>query len=365
MRRTRKNQKDRSGSDAVDDAEGEIADAEILESMPHHQSVAQGGGRVLWLSMVLSLVAVVAVVAGLGYGYPYWSGMQASVQEMDKRIAEARQQAAGATQQAAEATQQAAGATQQVAALQSRLNQTLLAFENQKMEVVKQNNWLLEQSNKLVSEREALDKKAGQIEETLEKVYRRVGRNSSAWMAAEAEYLIQVANHRLQLEYDIATAIRALQAADQRLLDTNDPGWTGTRGLLAREIASLRGVGVIDQVGLSAKLVGMAGQIKSLKMVGLRPVVASAHPLESKPTETSERSLDTLLKDGWEGFKSVMVVRRHDKPIMAILPPEQHYFVYRNIELQMGSARLALLRRNQTLYDGSLQAAEHALQEFF
>ncbi|MES9881890.1 MAG: hypothetical protein ABW185_13510, partial [Sedimenticola sp.] len=101
MRRTRKNQKDRSGSDAVDDAEGEIADAEILESMPHHQSVAQGGGRVLWLSMVLSLVAVVAVVAGLGYGYPYWSGMQASVQEMDKRIAEARQQAAGATQQAA------------------------------------------------------------------------------------------------------------------------------------------------------------------------------------------------------------------------------------------------------------------------
>ncbi|MEJ1296152.1 MAG: uroporphyrinogen-III C-methyltransferase [Candidatus Sedimenticola sp. (ex Thyasira tokunagai)] len=344
MNKTRNNPTGQSGPSAEADADAEIVDAEILESTPSPRAGAPGGGSVPRVAMALSLIAVVAVVAGLGYGYQRWNGMQASLLQMDKSIADA---------------------ARQTTELQSRLDQTHQAFESQKAEMEKQNSRLSEQDDKLATERQALDKKAGEIEETLERVYRRVGRNSSAWMAAEAEYLMQVANHRLQLEDDVATAISALQAADQRLLETGDPGWTATRELLASEIAALKSAGVIDQVGLSAKLAGMAGQIKSLKMVGLRPSVASGKPLESRPVEASERNLNTLLKDGWEGFKSVMVVRRHDKPVTAMLPPEQYYFVYRNLELQLESARLSLLQRNQALYDGSLETAEHWLREFF
>ncbi|MEJ1356242.1 MAG: uroporphyrinogen-III C-methyltransferase [Candidatus Sedimenticola sp. (ex Thyasira tokunagai)] len=344
MNKTRNNPTGQSGPSAEADADAEIVDAEILESTPSPRAGAPGGGSVPRVAMALSLIAVVAVVAGLGYGYQRWNGMQASLLQMDKSIADA---------------------ARQTTELQSRLDQTHQAFESQKAEMEKQNSRLSEQDDKLATERQALDKKAGEIEETLERVYRRVGRNSSAWMAAEAEYLMQVANHRLQLEDDVATAISALQAADQRLLETGDPGWTATRELLASEIAALKSAGVIDQVGLSAKLAGMAGQIKSLKMVGLRPSVASGKPLKSRPVEASERNLNTLLKDGWEGFKSVMVVRRHDKPVTAMLPPEQYYFVYRNLELQLESARLSLLQRNQALYDGSLETAEHWLREFF
>ncbi len=342
MSKKRANQVGQSGSGS--DSEAEILDAEILESTPSPRNTAEGGGSIPWVAMVLSLMALVAVVAGLGYGYQHWSGIQASLQQMEERVA---------------------GSARQTTELQSRLNQTRQAFERQSAEMEKQNIRLSEQEGKFVAEQQALKQQGGRIEQALERVYSRVGGNNSAWMAAEAEYLMQVANHRLQLESDITTAISALQAADQRLLDIGDPGWTATRELLAAEIIALKNAGVIDQVGLSAKLAAMAGQVKSLKMVGLRPANQVAGSLEPEPSAVPQRNLDTLLKDGWEGFKSVMVVRRHNKPVTAMLPPEQHYFVYRNLELQLESARLALLRRNQPLYDGTLETAARWLQEFF
>lgn len=43
------------------------------------------------------------------------------------------------------------------------------------------------------------------------------------WLMAEAEYLVQLANHRLLLEKDVATAAVALKAADARLAEVADP----------------------------------------------------------------------------------------------------------------------------------------------
>ncbi|MES9904530.1 MAG: hypothetical protein ABW168_17870, partial [Sedimenticola sp.] len=184
MSKKRANQVGQSGSGS--DSEAEIMDAEILESTPSPRNAAEGGGNVHWVAMALSLIAVVAVVAGLGYGYQHWSGMQASLQQMEERVA---------------------GSARQTTELQSRLNQTRQAFERQSAEMEKQNIRLSEQEGKFVAEQQALKQQGGRIEQALERVYSRVGGNNSAWMAAEAEYLMQVANHRLQLESDITTAI--------------------------------------------------------------------------------------------------------------------------------------------------------------
>lgn len=343
MSKTHNNQTDQRGSGAVTDSDAEIADAEIIESTPSPRNQVAAGG-VPRLALALSLVALVVVLAALGYGYQYWNSLQQSLQQMDQSIATAAKQTTD---------------------LESQLSQTHQALEQQKAEMEQQRKLLSEQDQKLVAEREKLQQQGSQMEETLEKVFHRVGRSNSAWMAAEAEYLMQVANHRLLLEGDVRTAMRALEAADRRLRDTGDPSWSGTRELLAIELAALKAVAQIDKVGLSAKLVGMGGQVRSLKMVGLRPSLADGERIESSEQDNTSPSVKTLLKDGWEGFKSVMVVRHHDKPVSAMLPPEQQYFVYRNLELQLESARLSLLQGSQPLYDSSLQIAERWLKEFF
>lgn len=323
--------------------EAEIVDAEVLESSrnkPAKPTAPIGPSRI---ALVLALLAIFGVTAGLGFGYQHFKELEASLSKMNQAISDAGHQQT---------------------ALQSDLNKARQAFESQKDQLDAQKQALSDQDKRLVEEQNKLRLQRSEMQETLEKVYRRVGRNSTAWMAAEAEYLMLVANHRLQLEGDVSTAIKALEAADTRLRDIGDPGWSGVRERLATEIASLKGVGALDRTGLSAKLAGMAMQIKGLTMVGIRRAPELAES-DQKVTEAGDRTFKTMLNDGWEGFKSVMVIRHHDKPVNAMLPPEQQYFVYQNLELQLESARLALLRGDQALYTASLQTVDQWLKEFF
>lgn len=198
--------------------------------------------------------------------------------------------------------------------------------------------------------------------EALSALHKRIGRSTSRWMAAEAEYLIRVANHRLQLEGDIATAKSALKAADERLRDSADPIWGPVREVLAQDIARLEGLGQVDYQGLSARLGGLAAQVAKLEIKG----ELINNPVTQEPEQKKRKlKLKKVLKDGWEGFSSLVVLRRHDKPLNAMLPPEHAFFLHQNLRLQLESARLALLRRDQKLFDESLTQAGQWLADFF
>ncbi|MCW8975548.1 MAG: uroporphyrinogen-III C-methyltransferase [Sedimenticola sp.] len=329
---------------AVVEAESQIEDAEIIESTPLKETPErQQTGNSQKLPLIMAVVAILLVFGTLGYGYQYWSGLQASLQQMNQALGKAGEQ------------------QQQ---LQSQLATVEKAFERQKDEIATQQSALAAQDQKLTAERDRLSKQASEMKQSLESVYSKVGRSSNAWMAAEAEYLMRVANHRLRLESDVRTAIAALETADGRLRDTGDPGLIEVREVLAGEIATLKSVGQLDRVGLSARITGLIGQVKGLKMVGLE--YSPSEPEKAKEsTSEGERSVQTLLKDGWEGFKSVMVIRHRDKPVSAMLAPEQQFFVYKNLELQLEAARLALLKGDPELFATSLKQATVWVGDFF
>ncbi|MCW8881223.1 MAG: uroporphyrinogen-III C-methyltransferase [Sedimenticola sp.] len=329
---------------AVVEAESQIEDAEIIESTPLKETPErQQTGNSQKLPLIMAVVAILLVFGTLGYGYQYWSGLQASLQQMNQALGKAGEQ------------------QQQ---LQSQLATVEKAFERQKDEIATQQSALAAQDQKLTAERDRLSKQASEMKQSLESVYSKVGRSSNAWMAAEAEYLMRVANHRLRLEGDVRTAIAALETADGRLRDTGDPGLIEVREVLAGEIATLKSVGQLDRVGLSARITGLIGQVKGLKMVGLE--YSPSEPEKAKEsTSEGERSVQTLLKDGWEGFKSVMVIRHRDKPVSAMLAPEQQFFVYKNLELQLEAARLALLKGDPELFATSLKQATVWVGDFF
>ncbi len=322
-------------------AEAEIIDAEVIEPEAPAAEKASSGGP--GLPLILALVAIAGVIALLGFGYQYWNGLKDSLAQMNSAVVQANAQQDELEGQLASARQE---------------------LERQQKEFDAQRKALAEQDSRLAAEREKLKQQGSDMEKTLKEVYSRVGRNSNQWMASEAEYLMRVANHRLLLEGDSVTAIKALEAADGRLRDTGDPGWIGVRELIASEIAALKGLGQLDRAGLSARLASMAEQVKGLKMEGLRPMAPEAGG-KQPDNARDERSLDTLLRDGWEGFKSVMVIRHRDKPVSAMLSPEQQFFVYQNLELQFEAARLALLRRDPLLYTSSLKTAAQWLGDFF
>ncbi len=209
---------------------------------------------------------------------------------------------------------------------------------------------------------EWLKRQTEEMNQSLELVYERVGRSSTQWLVAEAEYLMRIANHRLQLEGDNITALVALQRADKRLLDSGDPAWTAVREKLASEMVELKGIKDLDLAGQAAKLSGLISQVDKLKL----PHSVSVASEESEAVaEEKEFNFDRVLEDFWGGLKSLLKVRRSDRPVTTMLEPDDTFFLYQNLRLQLEGARLALLRRDQTLFDASLQRGEAWIKEFF
>jgi uroporphyrin-3 C-methyltransferase len=336
-----------------DNEREEPVQSELEPDIPHEgdlvEEQAPAAERApLPLALILALVAVIAVTAGLVLGYQYTRELQQSLQGMNEVISKAGEQQN---------------------ALQSHLDKIREAVVAQKQRLTEQQQRIEEQQKvfaaqeeKLQQERTRLERQGAEMQQALEGVHQRIGRSSSEWMAAEAEYLIRVANYRLTLEEDLATAVSALRAADERLRDTGDPVWINVREELARELAALRAVEAVDRPGLAARISGLIAQIPKLEIPGSHP---ASKARQDNSSGGGERSLRTLFQDGWEGFKKVMVIRRHDRAVTAMLPPEQHYFLYQNLQLQLEAARLALLRRDQALFDASLQTAEQWVGQFF
>jgi len=328
-------------------AESNRDPAEEAEVRDITGEVVKSGSRWprLILVVLLPLLLLSLVVAGSVFGYQYWKQMRDTLLQMEQAVQRSGQGQNYFTQ---------------------HLEQIRGAFEQQKLQLQAQQQALLVREQKLRTEQASLQRERAEMRQALESIHLRIGRSSTQWMAAEAAYLLQVADHRLRLETDPAIAIKALEAAEGRLRDTGDPGWIGVREIIAAEIARLEGIDALDRADLSNRFSVLGQQVGELKIGGAQPVPeAKRHTAATEISKPPEHSWKTALNDGWEGFKSVMVVRRHGQPVNAMQPPDQQYFIYQNLRLQLETARLSLLRGDQPLYDASLEIAGQWLQEFF
>jgi uroporphyrin-3 C-methyltransferase len=279
-------------------------------------------------SQKIAIAALILALAGLVMGYVKWGELNASLQQEIKTLAAIKQQQRDA---------------------QGRMEESNRAISEQKTAFAKQSDRIKMQ--------------AEEMEQSLELVYERVGGSGTQWLVAEAEYLMRIANHRLQLEGDSKTASVALERADKRLHDSADPVWTPIREKLATEIAALKGLKELDLAGQAAKLSGLISQAQKLKLP--HATLVERGKQEQAPQKEKEFNLDSVMHDFWVGFKSILKIRRHDQPVSAMLEPDQSFFLYQNLILQLEGARVALLRRDQTLFDTSLIRAETWTKEFF
>lgn len=295
-------------------------------------------------ALALALLALIGLGAASAAAYWHGQQLQSSLKQLDDTLAKLAERQGGA---------------------QGRLDGLDASLRDQQQAFDGLNRAFEGQSQQFKGERSRLEQREAAMKAELEAVHRRIGRSSSQWMAAEAEYLMRVANHRLRLERDVATALEALQLADGRLEATADPGWIPAREALANEMAALRTLAKVDTTGMSAAMASLAGRVDRLHLIGSRPLVFSRGP-NADPASPGEEgiSMRRILEDGWDGFRSMMVIRRLDEPVTAMLPPEQHYFVHQNLRLQLEAARFALLRHDTPLYQSSLATARGWIREF-
>ena len=183
----------------------------------------------------------------------------------------------------------------------------------------------------------------------------------NTYLVAEAEYYIQIANSQLQLAGNPYLASLALGQADDRLLQLADPALTDVRRTIADEIAALEVMEKPDIAGVALTLASLARVVESL-------------PLRQQ-SEADAASVDDAGEDAsgatraWNAVKGAASgLVKHTPPTdekAPLLTPNAEPLIRSNLSLQLQTARLALLRSEQAIFEQSLDDADAWLDTYF
>ena len=217
---------------------------------------------------------------------------------------------------------------------------------------------------KLVTETQArlsAQSERAAINSALQGISERLGRSTLAWRMAEVEYLLTIANHRLTLAQDRQTAIRIFETADSRLKAIADPSLLKVRKLIASELSALRAVPTIDIPGIAVQIGSLAEDVKQLPLLDKKRL-ATATEKKHRVSALDWRELPSAV---WEDIKSLVQVRRHQQATEPLLPPNQAWFLYQNLQLKLEQARLAALQKNTALFAQSIDEVSQWLNNYF
>lgn len=221
--------------------------------------------------------------------------------------------------------------------------------------------------SKIDSQQQLVSNMRRQIDHNAQALLDAGNRSRTDWLLAEAEYLLRIANQRLQIEKDIDGALSALQAADEVLNQTDDPGTYPVRKQVAKEIMALKSIEDVDQTGLYLQLEAAIDAIGNLTDKALAQQARTEYNQTENQGDSKEQS-GTLAR-GWEQIKSTLseaiTIRRLDEPVKPLMSPKQSVYARLNMRLMLEEAQLALLRGNQTLYERALAKARDWLDNWY
>lgn len=240
-----------------------------------------------------------------------------------------------------------------------------------------QNNYS-QTDNQRAERLQALDSRINELREKIATQQRQIDHNArelleagnrtrTDWLLSEAEYLLRIANQRLQIEQDYKGALAVLQAADQVLAETDDVGVYPVREQLAREIMALKSIAGVDRTGLYLQLEAAIETVQSLSdsaLAGNDPAPAPTATGEDGGGQ-SQGAVARAWQETRETLASMIVVRRLDEPVKPLLSPEQSAYARLNIQLMLEEAELGLLERNQIVYQQALGKALDAIKRWY
>jgi uncharacterized protein HemX len=196
----------------------------------------------------------------------------------------------------------------------------------------------------------------------LEEMYRDLARSADDRVLSEVEQMLVLASQQLQLAGNVRGALAALQAADQRLARAEKLAAAPLRRAIASDIERLKAVPQPDTVGIAVKLDGLMSQVDALPLV-----IAETAPqrVASHWREPADSALGRVARDFWDEMKGLVRIRDMEMPDIALLAPEQAYFLRENLKLRLLSARVALLARDESSFREDLRACQVWMSKYF
>jgi uroporphyrin-3 C-methyltransferase len=206
-----------------------------------------------------------------------------------------------------------------------------------------------------------LPAQVGELGRSVEELRTRTEAPQRAWVRAEAMYLLDLGERRLNLEHDVVTAIVAMETADARLATLDDPAAAEVRRLLAHELAELRAVQMPDLPSVLARIAAIEDAVPTLPVLGVPVTQARRAATEPEPKSPLERGLHRLA----QALRDLVSLKRIDPATTRLVTQEEQSLRRQHLELLLFAARVAAMEPDAAAYQQSLEAAGTWLVQFF
>ncbi len=190
----------------------------------------------------------------------------------------------------------------------------------------------------------------------------------------EAEFLIRLANQRLQVERSPKGAQSLLESADQVLAKFDDPGLMALRKTLSENIAALRRTAIIDREGIFLRI----GTLSDLVMTFSALPAHGLDVVEAVDESTPSDEAMTVVEEPWyqnlwhnlrratQGFVDRHFhVRSLEQPLAPLMSIDREIQLRHSLLIILGNAQQAVLREEAGIYRASLARAEKDIAQYF
>ncbi|MCW8909387.1 MAG: uroporphyrinogen-III C-methyltransferase [Gammaproteobacteria bacterium] len=226
----------------------------------------------------------------------------------------------------------------------SQLNQLDQSSQLQQQSLQTQQN-LIDELNQKLQETNTLSQQAIEI----------TNRAQRDWVLAEIDYLLRIANRRLQIARDINGAIAALDAADQRLFNLGDLTYFEIRKLLSADIAKLKALHQADINGVALALDQMIYILEFLPFKGVQEEVKTQ--LEPDANTQTKKQPEGFVDTVLDTVMNIGDIKIHQRSIQPASSAQQQQEIEQLLRNFLLSSRLAVLRYDDKQFSHDIEQA--------
>lgn len=195
------------------------------------------------------------------------------------------------------------------------------------------------------------------------------------WMLDEMEYFTKLAQNRLELTQDARGSIALLEYSDRIARGIEEQGIIEVRSAFAADLLKLKQAESTDIEGVYLKMQALTQQIRDMAVPtreykrDMNPINEKRAALDARLNQSEQVSWTEKLDVAWEKFKlafsGAFRLQTLDAPIEPLLSPDQRVFLTQNLTLLIEQAQLGLLRRENQVYQNSLDKALSWIDQYY
>lgn len=188
-------------------------------------------------------------------------------------------------------------------------------------------------------------------------------REDPAILWTEAEYLLRLANQKLQLEGDKNSAVLLLESVEQILAESDNPRFMNVREAIAAELVAVRAMPSVDTSGLYVRIENL---MPLVDQVVLRNSLQLKYAADVAQDQADIKAGEANIVDKLFGLlSSIFVWQKREEILEPSLYAQDELMLKQNLRLMLEQSQLAMLQGEQVVFRSSLAKASQWVSRFF